>query len=323
MERRVPLAHQPTPVDAVDRLGAALGLRAGRLLVKRDDLTGLGGGGNKARKLEYLCADAQRLGCDTLVTGGGRQSNHARTTAAAAARTGMACALVLASDPPAGPTGNVVLDHLLGAAVVWAGPLDHAGTEAAITRECDRLAGAGHRPYRVPVGGASALGCAGYVRAAAELLEQVPDLGAVVVAGGTGGTHAGLAVGLGGFDRVIGVDVGARPDLTAAVAELAVDTAALLGVPPPQGGPRVDGGQVGDSYGAVTDACREALRLAARTEGLLLDPVYTSKAMAGLAAAAGAGTLPPRGRIVFLHTGGLPALFAPRYAAWATTPAER
>ncbi|MEY2565536.1 MAG: D-cysteine desulfhydrase [Actinomycetota bacterium] len=312
------LAHLPTPLEPMARLGAHLGFDDGALLVKRDDCTGLAAGGNKARKLEYLCADALAQGCDTLVTGGGRQSNHVRMTAAAANRVGLACTLVLSSERVEVPTGNVVIDLLMGADIIWAGRLDYAETEAAIDDACDRLRGAGRRPYSMPIGGASTVGALGYVAGGLELLDQVPDLDVVVVADGSGGTHAGLAAGIGDHDRILGVNVGARADLEEAVASKAVDAAALAGRPSPVGTCRVDHGQIGGGYAVATDEGREALRLAARFEGLVLDPVYTGKAMAGLIAARRDGRLAPGDRVVFLHTGGLPALFAGAYATWLT-----
>src|SRR4051812_39243866 len=162
------LAHLPTPLEPMDRLGQVLGMSPGSLWVKRDDCTGLAGGGNKARKLEHLCADALARGCDTLVTGGGRQSNHVRMTAAAAGRLGLGCTVVLASAPPSRPTGNVVLDLVLRPDIVWAGELDYYGTEAAIAEAVARLEREGRRPYLMPVGGASTVGALGYVDAAAE-----------------------------------------------------------------------------------------------------------------------------------------------------------
>jgi D-cysteine desulfhydrase len=317
LERRLPLsAVSPTPVEPLDRLGAALGLAAGGLWVKRDDLTGLAGGGNKVRKLEYLCAEALAEGRDTLVTGGGRQSNHVRATAGAANRLGLRCRIVLGGDRPSVPSGNVVLDELLGADIVWAGDLDYYGMEDAITDACEAVRGEGGDPYRVPVGGASTIGELGYVAAAQELAAQVPDLGLVVTADGSGGTHAGLVGGLGDHALVLGVDAGTRPDLRERVPEQAAKAAAAAGLPEPVGGVQLDRGRIGPGYGAPSDACREALHLAATLEGLLLDPVYTGKAMAGLVAAAREGRLPPDGRVVFLHTGGLPALFARSYADW-------
>ncbi len=301
----------------MDRLGAALGLSAGRLWVKRDDLTGLAGGGNKVRKLEHLCADALAQGCDTLVTGGGEQSNHARMTAAAANRLGLACTIVLASEAVPVPTGNLVIDHLLAPEIVWAGPVGYYDLEQAMRAESDRLSAAGQRPYLIPVGGASTVGELGYVRAALELRAQLPDIAYVVTADGSGGTHAGLVAGLGAHELVLGVDAGTRPDLDAVVPVKARKAAALAGLSDPTGTCQVDHDRFGDGYGAPTESCREALDLAARLEGLILDPVYTGKAMAGLIAAVRDGRAPATGALVFLHSGGLPALFEPRYAMWA------
>ena len=306
----------PTPVQPMDRLGAALGLAAGRLWVKRDDLTGLAGGGNKVRKLEHLCADALAQGCDTLVTGGGRQSNHARLTAAAAAVLGLRCRLVLGSDPPSTATGNLVLDHLLGAEIVWAGPLDFYALEAAIDTEAAAVSAAGGRPYAMPLGGASTIGQLGYVVAALELRAQLPDTSLVVVADGTGGTHAGLVAGWGSHEAVLGIDVGTRPDLDHTVPRHALEAAARAGLPAPTGTCQIDHTRYAPGYGEPNPATREALDLAARLEGLVLDPVYSGKAMAGLIAAAREGGLPTDGTVTFLHTGGMPALFSPRYADW-------
>ncbi len=319
LDRSVPLANLPTPLDRADRLGAALGLAPGRLAIKRDDVGGLAGGGNKVRKLEHLCADALAQGCDTLVTGGGRQSNHARLTAAAASRLGLRCTIVLGSDEPDAATGNVVLDHLLGPDIVWAGPLEYYELEAAIEAEAARLVGQGRRPYVLPIGGASTVGTMGYVVAADELLEQAPDLALVVTADGSGGTHAGLVAGLGDHRLVLGVDVGTRPDLDEAVPAKAIEAAVMAGRREPAGTVAVDHDHIGDGYGAPSDACLEALRLAARTEGVILDPVYSGKAMAALITAARVGRLPPNGTVVFLHTGGIPALLSPRYASWVTS----
>lgn len=320
LDQRVPLGVvSPTPVQPMDRLGAALGLEAGRLWVKRDDLTGLAGGGNKVRKLEHLCADALAQGCDTLVTGGGEQSNHVRMTAAAANRLGLACRIVLASDPVPVPTGNIVIDHLLGPDIVWAGPISYYPLEQRTREEAERLEAAGRRPYLIPVGGASTIGELGYVVAAVELLEQLPSPALVVTADGSGGTHAGLAAGLGSLDLVLGVDAGTRPDLDEVVPAKAGAVAELAGLPAPRGTVVVDHDRFGDGYGAPTASCREALDLAARYEGLILDPVYTGKALAGLVAAVREDRIPAGGPIVFIHTGGLPALFEPRYAMWAAT----
>jgi D-cysteine desulfhydrase family pyridoxal phosphate-dependent enzyme len=316
LDRRVTLANLPTPVRPMDRLARELDLPAGSLWVKHDDATGLAGGGNKARKLEYVCAAAIAEGCDTLVTGGAGQSNHVRMTAAAANQLGLHCGVVLAGRRPATPTGNIVLTELLTSDVRWVGDVDFDGLEKAIEELADDLARTGRRPFVVPVGGASAAGALGYVAAARELEEQVDDVALVVVADGSGGTHAGLAAGLGDHARVLGVDVGIHPDLDWAVPAHAVEAAELAGVKAPKGRVAVDHDRVGPGYGEPSDACLDALRLAGRLEGLVLDPVYSGKAMAGLLAAAREGRLPAEGRTVFLHTGGLPALLTPRYADW-------
>jgi len=318
---RTPLAHLPTPLEPLDRLGRHLGMEPQALFVKRDDATGLAGGGNKARKLEYLCADAMARGCDTLVTGGGRQSNHVRMTAAAANRLGLSCTVVLAGGRPTRPSGNVVLDELLRPEMVYVEPTGYYEIEDAIVRQCERLSNEGRRPYLVPIGGATDVGALGYVAAARELLEQSGDVDLVVVADGSGGTHAGLAAGLGDHAAVLGVDVGTRPDLDEQVPEIAFRVAARAGLPVPAGACQIDHGRFGDGYGIPTPACREALDLAARLEGLILDPVYTGKAMAGLIAARREGRIDPATRTVFLHTGGMPALFAASYAEWIRRPA--
>lgn len=331
LERRIALAARPTPVEPLHRLGEVLGMEPGTLWVKRDDLTGLGGGGNKARKLEYLAADAVAGGCDVLVTGGGQQSNHVRMTAAAANRLGLACVVVVPGPAPAIPSGNVLLDELFAPEVVRldhsGGGLDYYAVEAAIVETAARLAGEGRRPYAIPVGGASAVGALGYVQAGEELLRQSvevagaePDL--IVVADGSGGTHAGLAVGIGDHHRILGVDVGARPDVAQILPAKSAEVAELAGRPPPAGTPVVDRGHVGRHYADLTDACRAAILLAARTEGLLLDPVYTGKAMAGLVAARADGRIGPATRTVFLHTGGSPALFATGVPEWLAVAAR-
>jgi D-cysteine desulfhydrase len=324
LQRRLPLAHLPTPLEPLDRLAAALGKPSGTLWVKRDDLTALGGGGNKARKLEYLCADALHQGCDTLVTGGGPQSNHVRMTAAAANRLGLGCTVVLAGERPETPSGNLLLDDLLGAEILWFGgdgELPYADLEAAIGAAAERLRAAGRRPYPMPIGGANAVGALGYVRAVQELRAQAPDFDLLVLADGSGGTHAGLAAGLGDHRGLLGVDVGARDDLDEAVPALAAEAAALAGLPPPgaEAGVSIDHGEAGPAYGVPTEASREALLTAARLEGLLLDPVYTAKAMAGLIAASRDGRIPRSWNVVFLHSGGLPGLFAAPYARWLNT----
>jgi D-cysteine desulfhydrase len=316
LRRRVELGFTPTPIRPLDRLAEALGRQPSSLWVKHDDVTGLGNGGNKVRKLEYLCAEAIEQGADVLVTGGGRQSNHCRLTAASANRLGLDCHLVLAGDRPDVATGNVLLDELLGAPVEWAGGLDYYPLEEAILVAAERLRAEGRRPYAIPVGGASAVGTLGYARTALELEEQLPDVDVVVVADGSGGTHAGLVAGLGDHARVLGVDVGTRPDLRTAVPALASEVAELAGLPAPVGEVRLDVERIGPGYGAPTEACREALDLMARLEGVVLDPVYTGKAMAGLIAAVRSGEITEGEQVLFVHTGGTPAIFASSYASW-------
>lgn len=280
----ITLASWPTPLEPAPRLAGAL--RLDHLWIKRDDLTGLGGGGNKVRKLQYTCAAALEAGADHLVTTGAPQSNHARLTAAAAARLGLRCTLVLAGDPPTGTRGNLLLNALAGATVVFAGSTPPAEVAATIDG------------FNIPMGGTSPLGARGYADCARELLTQLPDLDTVVVALGSGGTMAGLVSAL-GPDRVLGVDVGALPDPRTVVTDLL----SSLGTPVAPSALRVDGSQIGAGYATLTDAARAALELAARTEGLFLDPTYTARALAGLAA----NPLP--GKVVFLHSGGLPGLF--------------
>ena len=308
------LAHLPTPLEPADRLGRAIGLAPGRLWVKRDDLTGLATGGNKARKLELLVADALARGSRVLVTAGGPQSNHARMTAAAAARAGLGCVLAFNADPPPAAEGNQLLDRLLGAVLRFVGPVPMEALNDIVAHIGAELDAAGRPAYVVPVGGSSPLGASAYVTAADEI---VADLGhddvLVVTATGSGGTQAGLAARL-GHRRVLGVDVGALADPAPVVRGLAADVAALVGLAAPAGEPRLLRDQVGDGYGAPTEGTRRAVRLAARTEGLILDPVYSGKALAGLMSL-DPSVLDARA-VVFLSTGGVPALFTSRYAGW-------
>jgi 1-aminocyclopropane-1-carboxylate deaminase/D-cysteine desulfhydrase-like pyridoxal-dependent ACC family enzyme len=312
------LAQLPTPLERADRLGAALALPPGRLWVKRDDCTGLATGGNKARKLDLLVADALAGGYDVLVTAGGPQSNHARSTAAAAARVGIGCVLAFNSEPPGRTEANQLLDVIFGAERRFVGPLAMDDLNAVVERISDELRADGRRPYVIPVGGSSPLGASAYVSAADEILAELgEDDVLVITATGSGGTQAGLAARL-GHRRVLGIDVGALGDAAAVVRRLAVEVAQFRDLPAPTGEPLIVRDQIGDGYGAATPACLSAIRLAARTEGLLLDPVYSGKAMAGLMAL-------PRSEleakaVVFLATGGVPAVFASKYGAWLSGP---
>jgi len=315
---RIGLANLPTPLDDAPRLTAALG--GPRILVKRDDLTGLALGGNKARKLELLAAQALDAGADMLVTGGGVQSNHARITAAAANRLGLDCHLVLAGPEPENAGGNLLLDRLLGASIEFGASDEYARLEQAILDATNRLAAAGRHPFSIPIGGASVTGVIAYADAVDELRAQLDDAGIglpdwIVVADGSGGTHAGILAGLGdAITRVVGVDVGTRPDLDTAVARLAREAAAASARAQPAGAVIVDHDHSGDGYGKLSAAAIEAIRLAARTESLVLDPVYTGKAMAALVTRVRDGRIGAGDSVVFWHTGGAPALFDARYA---------
>lgn len=312
---RISIAHLPTPLEMLPRLTAHLG--GPQLWVKRDDQTGLATGGNKARKLEFLVAEALAQGADTLVTCGAAQSNHARQTAAAAARFGLACTLVLRGEPPPQAQGNLLLDQLLGAEIAWAGADD---LMARLEETADALRSRGRRPYVVPYGGSNPVGVCGYVAAMEELLAQAAQIGTrfdhIVLASSSGGTQAGLMVAaraLGYRGRIMGisVDLPAEP-LRRRMAELAAATADHLGLllsfTPEDFA--VEDGYLGGGYGAIGDLEREAIRLLARTEGLLLDPIYTGRAFGGLIDLIRRGMFSPQECVLFWHTGGVAGLFA-------------
>ena len=301
----VVLGSWPTPLEPAPRLAAAAGLAADALWLKRDDLSGLGGGGNKVRKLQYTCAQALAAGATTLITSGAPQSNHARLTAAAAARLGLTSVLVLQGEEPEAPAGNLVLDLLAGARLVWTGPATAEQTRREVQRQAEQVRLDGGIPHVIPFGGSNSYAAQAYVDCSAELLAQLPGLDHVIVAFGSGATMAGLVAGL-GPGRVIGIDTGAVADPDARLNEL------LDGMPDVRvrrADLRLDHGQVGAGYAAVTPAARAAMRLAARTEGIFLDPTYTARALAGLIARVAAGDIKREDRTVLLHTGGLPGLF--------------
>ena len=309
------LAHLPTPIEPLQRLSARLG--GPRLLVKRDDQTGLAFGGNKTRKLEFLLAEAQAQGAKTLITAGAVQSNHCRQTAAAAAAYGMDCILVLAGEPPEHPSGNYLLDQLLGAEIVWGNwETRHQDLQAAFERARE----AGRKPYLVPYGGSSPVGAAGYAYAIREMLEQntAPDW--IVFASSSGGTQAGLVAGaaLFGFDgKILGISVDEPEEvLKPRVASLASETAALLGSGTTFSPEEilVNATYAAPGYGVLTDRERQAIRLFAQTEGLLLDPVYTGRAAAGMLDLIQRGFFGPNDVVLFWHTGGTPGLFAEKYS---------
>ena len=317
-------AHLPTPLEPLPRLTEALMTVAGggpNLWVKRDDCTGLAGGGNKTRKLEYLLGDALANEADTLITQGAVQSNHVRQTAAAAARFGLACEVILEQRTGSDAqdynhSGNVLLDELLGAKIRTV----PAGTDMnqALAEVAAEVAERGGRPYVIPGGGSNIIGALGYVECALELVAQANEAGLeidrIVTATGSAGTHAGLVAGLavmGADIPVLGIGVRAPKDVQEAnVFKLAVETADLLGHKDRVTRDLVvaDCDFVGEGYGLVDAAVIEALKLAARTDGLLLDPVYTGKAMKGLIALAGLGRFDGE-TVVFLHTGGAQGLF--------------
>ena len=299
------LGTWPTPLEAAPRLAQAIGLGAADLWVKRDDLTGLGGGGNKVRKLEWLCGAALGRGADTLVTCGAAQSNHARLTAAAGARLGLDVVLVLAGSATDPGGGNVALDGLMGASVVWAGDVAHEALDPLALAVVDQLRQEGARPELIPYGGSSVLGARGYVACGLELLHQAPDLGTVVTALGSGGTMAGLVHAL-GCRRVLGVDCGAIERPARTVGTL---VAGLAGAPSRPDELRIRLDHVGAGYAVLTEPVMDALTLAARTEGLILDPIYTGRALAGLMSAVEDEEIKSGERTILLHSGGLPGLF--------------
>lgn len=324
---RVPLAHLPTPLEPMPRLSAALG--GPPLWVKRDDATGLAFGGNKTRKLEYLMAEAQAAGADTVITAGVVQSNHVRQTAAAAAKLGMGCHLVLLTgrvpDTEADyeETGNILLDRLLGASVEFH-PFDRIDRNVVLPEVAETLRRQGRAPFIIPYGGSNVTGTLGCARAAREVAAQAEALGvefqAAVFASGSAGTQAGFLAGFRLYApeiRAIGIDIEAEPErLRGDVIALATDLAETLeaDLGDIEALAHVESGYAGASYGAVTDGMRAAVELAARQEALILDPVYSGKAMAGLIGMVRAGAFDPDRPVLFIHTGGTPALFAYREA---------
>lgn len=315
---RFPLAMLPTPLQRARNLEAALGASSPRIFIKRDDLTGLAFGGNKARKLEYLVADAQAAGATTLVTEGAAQSNHARMTAAAARIAGLRCVLVLDARHGSDVVGNLLLDRLLDADVRIVP--DKAARTAEMARVGAELRAAGETPYLIPTGGSVPLGAAAYVAMVAELLCQLADAGEapsrLYFATGSQGTQAGLVVGARAFSApfaVHGIAV-ERPveKLIADCVALANATAHLIDLDQrfSEGDVTIDEGFVGEAYGVATNDGLEAIRLLAHSEAIFLDPVYSGKAMAGLIADTRAQSIGPDESVVFVHTGGGPSLFA-------------
>lgn len=325
---RFPLIEGPTPIQPLARLSQQLG--GADVYVKRDDLNGLGGGGNKLRKLEFLVGEAQARGADTIITVGARQSNHARLTAAAAARAGLQCELVLTRlvprhDDDYAENGNILLDSLFGAHIH-----DLPGNANALEFAEARAAGLraqGRNVYVCPLGGSSPVGCLGYAACAAEIVTQAEALGmsfdAVVVPNGSGGMQAGLVAGMTALGRsrttppIVGYGVyGDAVAAQAATLAKANQTAQLLdpSLRVPDEAVVMDGAHLGEGYGIPTDGMRRAVRLLASTEGLLIDPVYGGKAFAGLLHAIESGVYRTGQRVLFVMTGGLPGLYAYRSA---------
>jgi L-cysteate sulfo-lyase len=312
---RIQLAHLPTPLQRLPRLSQYLG--GPELWIKRDDLTGLALGGNKTRKLEFLLADALAQGCDHLITTGSAQSNHCCQTAAAAARYGLGCSLVLRGEPPSSQSGNLLLNNLLGAHFYWAGDRPRPELMAEVATE---LRAMGRKPYLIPLGGSNVMGAAGYVLAMEELMGQLSaahlNADFLVFASSSGGTHAGIVLGANahgfrGQPLGISIDIPAE-ELQTHVAALATATATHLGLGMLSlaGRVQVNDDYLGDGYGIVGDGEREAIRLVAQLEGILLDPVYTGRAMAGLIDLIRWGAFTRGQTVLFWHTGGTAALFA-------------
>lgn len=313
---RLKFAHLPTPIEELPRLSEKLG--GPRILVKRDDQTGLAFGGNKTRKLEFLVAEAREQGAKMLISGGALQSNHCRQTAAAAARFGLDCTLVLNGERRERPSANLLLDQLFGAEILTI--QDRAYRDQILQETYDKAVATGKKPYLVTYGGSSPTGALGYTFAMKELMEQniYPDW--IIFGTSSGGTHAGLVLGqrlFGYKGKVLGISIDEPEDwLKARVSELASDASEKLGE-------RID--FTGDDvlanedyckagYGVLTDAERAAVKLFAEMEGLLLDPVYTGRAAAGMIDLIRKGFFQKDETILFWHTGGQPALFAEKYA---------
>jgi len=312
---RYPLAHLPTPIAELPRLSETLG--GPRLLVKRDDMTGLATGGNKTRKLEFLIAEALAQKADTVISTGAAQSNHCRQTAAAAARAGLRCILVLGQMAPERITGNLLIDQLVGAQIRWSGDRDQVAMMEEVAEEERSV---GRVPYVIPYGGSNPVGAAGYVLAMDELTRQILRdelrIDHIVFATSSGGTQAGMTVGALAHHfegSLLGISVAPEAKtLKANVLALAQATAQHLDLRL-----EIDPGRIvvndaytGEGYGIMGEPEREAITLAARSEGLLVDPVYTGRALAGLIDLIRKGQYGSDETVLFWHTGGSPALFA-------------
>ncbi|MRT04585.1 1-aminocyclopropane-1-carboxylate deaminase/D-cysteine desulfhydrase [Ewingella americana] len=315
---RVELGFFPTPLEPLTRLGESLGIQ---LDIKRDDYTGFGGGGNKVRKLEYLMADAVRQGINVIITTGGHQSNHARMVAAAARKFGMKPVLVLRGNSPESYQGNLLLDKLFGAELEFLDPDGYFTQIAdAMQAHADAATARGEKALIIPLGGATPLGALGYVRAVEELDAQLkargqqpPDV--IVAPTGSGGTLAGLYVGARQYwpqTKIVGISVSAKAQwFQERISAMAQDCADLLQWPQ-SWSPEdiwIEDGFVGAAYGVPSEGGIEAIYRVAQAEGVLLDPVYTGKAMHGLISLVQEGKIQPNSRVIFVHCGGSPALY--------------
>ncbi len=313
---RLHFAHLPTPIEELPRLSDLL---AGpRILVKRDDQTGLAFGGNKTRKLEFLVAEAQEQGAKTLISAGAIQSNHCRQTAAAAARYGFDCTLVLTGDLPSKPSANLLLDKLFNAKIV--NVPDRKDRDRILQETFDNAVAEGKKPYLVPYGGSSSTGALGYAFAMEELMKQNIHADWIVFGTSSGGTHAGLVLGqrvFGFKGKVLGISIDESEEwLKTQVSALASSASERLGkrIEFTQADVLANANYCRAGYGVLTDAEREAVNLFAKYEGLLLDPVYTGRAAAGMIDLIRKGFFKKDETVLFWHTGGQPALFADKYA---------
>jgi len=320
---RVHIAHLPTRIETLQHLSAHLGGPV--ILCKRDDQTGLGMGGNKVRKLEYVLAEAQSHGVRTLITVGSVQSNHCRQTAALAARYGFGCILVLSGEPPETVSGNLLLDQLYGAEIVWT---TREKREETLSHTFESAWDAGKRPLLIPLGASNVVGTMGYYTAFEEFLGQGVQADWMVLASSSGGTQAGLVLGAlknQWNGKILGISVDrSAEELQNKVAGLVNETADRIGEPirVESKDILVNADYLGGGYAVMGEPEIEAIRLFARHEGLLLDPVYTSRAAAGLIDLIRKGFFSRTETILFWHTGGIPAIFAEPYLSQLQTPAS-
>ena len=312
---RQTIAHTPTPLEFLPHLTEHLG--GPEIWVKRDDLTGLTMGGNKIRKLEFFVADALKQQADTLITTGAIQSNHCRQTAAVAAKAGLACVLVLTDHRPEHLSANNFLDTLLGAEIIWAGDENR---ESALQSAFNAAQSGGMSPYLVPYGGSNALGACAYLHAMGELAEQDEHpFDWIVLASSSGGTQAGMELGKRHANlatRILGISVDLPANqLSNSVSSIANDCAESyeLSIQITPNEIEISDAYLGAGYAQMGEPEIEAIRLFAREESLLVDPVYTGRAAAGMIDLIRKGEIKPGERVLFWHTGGTPALFAPNY----------